>query len=866
MANINEILARAAALRDETALNSIDPERAGGIMYDTLIALNELWLQQGAALVISKIYSSVAAMNADTSPVSDLTGKPIRPGMIVVIASSDSDNGSVYRYNGTSAPRWSLVGKIGNLEPVDSLDSDSTQLPLAAHQGKVLDGKISQLVPRVSAEACYNLSLFSDAPTFSTKASARVFAVATKNLPFAKGVVLMYLLNGNLVIERAKTDAVSSQDATWEDITEIKPLTKEQKGVLSSCGVYNLSLFSDVPTFATRADARLWAISTKGLPTKKGQIFHYLLSDGTEVYEKAKIDAVGLNDSGWGKVDTDIFRQIAALVNPYGSISSFGSGATFSIGINNNCVITFTDTTNSGGLSWDYFETGQRPYAIRVRARAQIAGQIIRVGEGVSGSVGDFVDIELGTEYKDYFIYLSGVGKVGTASYHPSFTYFGGQKIADNVINIDNFIISEDGDLATRLAKLENKPELNYTYPITSRTGSFMQSISRGDKPLTKIAIEGDSLMANAIGGTIPQALDEGETARPMRLLSNNVARRLYDKISWNKPIWRRLDNVAWTLSGFSEFTESGMFEGTQESYWKAEQAGAYVEITIPNGYEHFAIIVRTKSGNGKLNVTLNGGVVGTYLNPYYTDKVATNTIVDASVVPQYIPRGLSQIDTNKGVSATGNPYAMFEFHNLPSGDNVLRFTTDDSNRVDVWGGLYWSGNTIVVMNIAHGGHTTTDLRNQHLTDELYNGGYDCVLFEVTEQNNLSMTIEQTISDLTVIVEKLREIDIDHCFTSCNPLGLSILYDTNFYTQFTDPTQEELNLAVREFMNEKGIPFIDIFKYFEWHIVNRGGTLSGGEGGLWYTHDGQHGNPAGVKLWFDALQKVIANTPIMISE
>lgn len=145
MANINEILARAAALRDETALNSIDPERAGSIMYDTLIAMNELWLQQGAALVISKIYASVAAMNADTSPVSDLTGKPIRPGMVVVIASSDSDNGSVYRYNGTSAPRWSLVGKIGNITPEDSLTSDSTQLPLAAQQGKVLDGKISQL-------------------------------------------------------------------------------------------------------------------------------------------------------------------------------------------------------------------------------------------------------------------------------------------------------------------------------------------------------------------------------------------------------------------------------------------------------------------------------------------------------------------------------------------------------------------------------------------------------------------------------------------------------------------------------------------------------------------------------------------------
>lgn len=158
MANINEILARAAALRDETALNSISPERAGGIMYDTLLALNELWLQQGAALVISKIYASVAAMEADTAPVSDLTGKPLRPGQIVVIASSDLDNGSVYRYNGTESPSWSLVGSIGNLDPVDSLDSDSTTLPLAAHQGKVLDGKISQLGQELTETAYSELT------------------------------------------------------------------------------------------------------------------------------------------------------------------------------------------------------------------------------------------------------------------------------------------------------------------------------------------------------------------------------------------------------------------------------------------------------------------------------------------------------------------------------------------------------------------------------------------------------------------------------------------------------------------------------------------------------------------------------------
>ena len=151
-------------------------------MYDTLLAMNELWLQQGAALVISKIYASVAAMEADTAPVSDLTGKPLRPGQIVVIASSDSDNGSVYRYNATDSPSWSLVGNIGNLEPVDSLDSDSTQLPLAAHQGKVLDGKISQLGQEVTDNKNQlDAKLASNEETFHATTDDDTFYVTDKN-------------------------------------------------------------------------------------------------------------------------------------------------------------------------------------------------------------------------------------------------------------------------------------------------------------------------------------------------------------------------------------------------------------------------------------------------------------------------------------------------------------------------------------------------------------------------------------------------------------------------------------------------------------------------------------------------------------
>ena len=119
MPNIIDILARALSLRQETELNSITPNRAGGIMYDTLLVLNQMQLD-GGALLISKVYASVAAMEADTTPTSDLTGRALKPGQLVVIVTTDtsSDMGSEYRYNGPGS--WTYVGKVGGL-PFDTV-------------------------------------------------------------------------------------------------------------------------------------------------------------------------------------------------------------------------------------------------------------------------------------------------------------------------------------------------------------------------------------------------------------------------------------------------------------------------------------------------------------------------------------------------------------------------------------------------------------------------------------------------------------------------------------------------------------------------------------------------------------------------
>ena len=153
MPNILDILARAQSLMNETALNSITPPRAGGIMYDTLLVLNQMQLE-GASLLISKVYASVSAMEADTTPTSDLTGRALRAGQLAVIVPADTssaDLGKVYRFN--SAGSWSLCGKIGGL-PFDTEPADGSTNGItsgAVYDVKqALEGEVSQLAYKVN--------------------------------------------------------------------------------------------------------------------------------------------------------------------------------------------------------------------------------------------------------------------------------------------------------------------------------------------------------------------------------------------------------------------------------------------------------------------------------------------------------------------------------------------------------------------------------------------------------------------------------------------------------------------------------------------------------------------------------------------
>lgn len=395
----------------------------------------------------------------------------------------------------------------------------------------------------------------------------------------------------------------------------------------------------------------------------------------------------------------------------------------------------------------------------------------------------------------------------------------------------------ETEEVATTAAKLgiSNTTNMNL--------GNVFSSLSKYDKPITIVCALSDSLFANPTGGPIPAP--EAATQRPMRLgASNNIPRRIYDFLSWNKPQWRRLDDAAWTKSGtWTAINSTAIFEPTYttERYTTTVTPSAYAEITVPDGMENFAIIVREFTSLAVLNVTLNG-------------------------VAMPSGNGVSSYDTNLvGAGPTGNPYKILHFKNLPAGANVIRITKDaTANGLFLWGGFWWTGNTLVVMNVAHGGHTMDELINEHINDEVVRNNFDAILFQVTEMNEMGAANPRgTESALRYILGSLLA-DKDVLVTTPHPFGTNPLSpSTNYYDMYKVPlTMKELNLLVKKVAHDYGHPVLDKFSIFERKTINRGGTLENGDAGLWYTHDGQHHSPTGMDEDWNMIKAVLKQIPL----
>lgn len=366
--------------------------------------------------------------------------------------------------------------------------------------------------------------------------------------------------------------------------------------------------------------------------------------------------------------------------------------------------------------------------------------------------------------------------------------------------------------------------------PVYFRPFDFMASLA--DTPqellprLTRVYAVGDSLFANEYGGAV---LNTNLAENPPRMNNNNLPRRLYDAVCAAPATWRRMDHQDWTWEAptkWAAVNTSAEWEPPHSAgysrYHMSSHANTYAEITVPDGAENFALVMHADQGRGTVDVTLNSGSIAAY--------------------------GPPEIDTARTrlhASDIGNPYKITEYHGLPAGPNVIRVTKrNDYKDVYLWGCAWWSGATVAVFNVAHGGHTLKDYENQHLQAEVMEAAPHAVVFQPMIMNEISPntgaghSVAETLADLDSFLDALGDVDI-LCVTppawGTNPQNPSV----NYYAAFTNPDMETVNDAVVARIVERGLPCVDGFTLAKRRLGHQGATLLSGAAGS-ATTDGQH--------------------------
>lgn len=214
--NIYDIINRARSLREEYRLDSVTPERLGALHEDTLTYINQYQLLASSP-AIQKTFVSVSAMQGSASPTSDLTGRPLKAGQLVVIVPSDqtdSTAGDVYRYDGPSGStsKWTFVAKLGAVPADSELSATSTNPP----QNRAVTEKLTELESEID-ELIFDINAYrGDYTPFTDREKARAAAPYSKI--GKKGLILKYLTTEGWVIEMQITDGYSSKDDGWATI------------------------------------------------------------------------------------------------------------------------------------------------------------------------------------------------------------------------------------------------------------------------------------------------------------------------------------------------------------------------------------------------------------------------------------------------------------------------------------------------------------------------------------------------------------------------------------------------------------------------------------------------------------------------
>lgn len=187
MADIYDIKKRADELSAKWKTESIPPEEVGDLIRDLADYANQTEIN-GSSLGIRKTYATVSAMEADSNPVDDKDGTPLRRGMLVNIYNQDDasapDNGKVFSWQN---PGWQLRTKLdagyATTEQVDAIDEKVDNIKPVVINGDVTNNADDEdLEAVIDPDSSKGVMKLKDRPYDPSAFSGKGYTILRKNV------------------------------------------------------------------------------------------------------------------------------------------------------------------------------------------------------------------------------------------------------------------------------------------------------------------------------------------------------------------------------------------------------------------------------------------------------------------------------------------------------------------------------------------------------------------------------------------------------------------------------------------------------------------------------------------------------------
>lgn len=274
---------RAIALAEKTKIDSVTPEEVGQLSNDIVEYIENVEIN-GSSLGIRKTYTSVSAMESDSTAPKDDKGVLLRRGMLVNIYNQEdpdsADNGKVFSFQN---PGWAFRGTVdagyATKEELTELEQQIEDIEPIIINGDVTNNPDDEDIESViDVETSVGKLKFKDRAYFPSNFSGKGYKILRKNIIGEKNILTQSMISEANTIYEIRYDF----DLNGGTLYLVDGVVLNFNGGKLSNGIVHRNNSTSLiinPNFHN--------IETKGAVSNTGKLKYY--SDGIEAEKDASL-------------------------------------------------------------------------------------------------------------------------------------------------------------------------------------------------------------------------------------------------------------------------------------------------------------------------------------------------------------------------------------------------------------------------------------------------------------------------------------------------------------------------------------------------------------------------------------------------